>query len=269
MGRERIVEMFARTRKDGRPAFLPYMTAGLPTPNESPLVFEAMAKAGADGFEVGIPYSDPLMDGPVIQKGSDVALAAGANLEVSLDLASKVGSDNDLPVLAMTYANPVFRRGVDEFFAELATRNIDGVIVPDIPVEEAGSMIRAAEREGLGMVLFVAPTSSPHRVETVAALNPVFIYAVAEMGVTGERAHSGGHIRPLVEMIRNISDVPVVFGVGISGPDQAKAVADAGADGFIMGTALVRRVLENEKSSDGAKACAELVAEVKRSIASR
>lgn len=258
MGAERLRAMFEATRAEGRAAFLPYLTAGLPSPADSVSLFEAMARAGADGFEVGVPYSDPLMDGPVIQQGSERALTAGTTLDVALGLAGDIVSSTGLPSLAMTYANPVFRRGVDWFCGSLAEAGVDGVIVPDLPVDEAAPVMRAAERHGLGVVLFVAPTSDDARIRAVAAAEPVFIYAVAEVGVTGERGEASSHVVSLAERIRTVTDAPIVFGVGISTPDQARAAAAVG-DGIIVGTALVRRVLE---ASDPAAAVASLTTAV-------
>ncbi|HVR31348.1 MAG TPA: tryptophan synthase subunit alpha [Acidimicrobiia bacterium] len=261
MGLDRLRAMFAATRGEGRAAFLPYLTAGLPSPADSLALFEAMAAAGADGFEVGIPYSDPLMDGPVIQQGSERALAAGTTLDIGLVLTGRIAAGTGLPTLAMTYANPVFRRGVDVFCGALAESGADGIIVPDLPVDEAGPVLRAAQRHGLGTVLFVAPTSDDSRIRLVAAADPVFIYAVAEMGVTGERGEASSHVVSLAERIRAVTDAPIVFGVGISTPEQAKAAAEVG-DGIIVGTALVRRVLESSDPSDAASKLAAAVSEI-------
>lgn len=261
MGADRLRQMFASTRAEGRAAFLPYLTIGLPAPADSVRMFEAMGGAGADGFEFGIPYSDPLMDGPVIQRGSEVALEAGTNLDMALGLAGKISKSTDLPSLAMTYANPVFRRGVDTFCGALAEAGVDGIIVPDLPVDEAGPVLKAAHRHGLGTVLFVAPTSDDARVRAVAAADPVFIYAVAEMGVTGERGEASSHVVSLAERIRAVTEAPIVFGVGISTPDQAKAAAAVG-DGIIVGTALVRRVLEASNPDEAAEKLAEAVREI-------
>ena len=261
MGVDRLRAMFAATRGEGRAAFLPYLTAGLPSPADSVALFEAMAVAGADGFEVGIPYSDPLMDGPVIQQGSERALAAGTTLDIGLDLTGRIAASTGLPTLAMTYANPVFRRGVDVFCGSLAESGADGIIVPDLPVDEAGPVLRAAQRHGLGAVLFVAPTSDDSRIRLVAAADPVFIYAVAEMGVTGERGEASSHVVSLAERIRAVTDAPIVFGVGISTPGHAKAAAQVG-DGIIVGTALVRRVLESSDPSDAASQLAAAVSEI-------
>lgn len=259
MGADRLRHMFASARADRRTAFLPFMTAGLPDPSGSPALYRAMAEAGADAFEVGIPYSDPLMDGPVIQRGSDLALAAGTNLDVSFEVIRTVADRS--PALAMTYANPVFRRGVEWFAQRLSGVGADGIIVPDLPVEESADLRRAASRHDLGTVLFVAPTSSRARIEAVAAAEPIFIYAVAEVGVTGERTEPSRRAEGLVKAIRDVTDIPIVMGVGISTPAHALAAAEAGADGVIVGSALVRVVLESPDAESAAYALAARVRE--------
>ncbi len=265
MGRTAIRDMFARTKAEGRAAFLPFMTAGLPTPQESLSLFQAMADAGADGFEVGIPYTDPLMDGPVIQRGSDTAIRAGATLDVSVSILESVAFATSRPTIAMTYVNPIFRRGVDRFCEELAAAGADALIVPDLPVDESQSLRIAAERHGLGVVLFVAPTSDAGRIEAVAAADPVFIYAVAEMGVTGERTESGSHVEAIAERVRKVTDAPIVFGVGISNPEQA-AAAGRLADGVIVGSALVRRALEAESAEAACESLAVAVSEISQAL---
>jgi tryptophan synthase alpha chain len=248
-----------------RTALLPFLTAGLPTPAASPTLFSAMADSGADAFEIGIPYSDPLMDGPVIQRASSMALAAGTNLDRALEIVEAVASRTGKPGLAMTYANVVFRTGPDRFCARLAEAGASGLIVPDMPVEEAEPVRQAAARHGLGLVLFVAPTSSDERIATVASLDPAFIYGVAEMGVTGEREHSGGRAAELARRVRSITDIPLVLGVGISTPQQA-ATAGQVADGVIVGTALVRRVLEAATPEDAADSLRRAVSELRRAL---
>lgn len=249
----------------GRSALLPYMTAGLPDCDSSVRLFEAMAQAGADGFEIGIPYSDPLMDGPVIQQASGRALAAGIDLERALAVITGVVASTGLPCLAMTYANVVFRTGLDEFCARLAATGAAGLIVPDVPLEEAVPIRRAAAASGLGLVLFVAPTSSDERIRRVAELDPAFIYGVAEMGVTGERRESSGRAFDLAGRVRSITDLPLVLGVGISTPEQAAAAAKV-ADGVIVGTALVRRVLEAATPETAVRSVAGAVEELRAAV---
>jgi tryptophan synthase alpha chain len=241
----RVEQLFQTTRARSGSVLLPFMTAGLPDPTRSVAVFEAMASAGADGFEVGIPYADPLM---------------------ALDVVAAVAALGK-PVLAMTYANPVFRRGVEWFCLRLAEAGADGIIVPDLPVEESGSLRAAAARHGIGVVQFVAPTSDEERVAAAVATDPLFVYAVAEMGVTGERSQGSTSLGPLIERIRAVSSVPVVCGVGISTPEQAAAAAALGADGVIVGSALVRRVLEESDFDQAKEAVSAAVAALAGALA--
>jgi len=242
-GRARLVEMFAQAREEDRSVLLPYLTAGIPSAEDSVRLFKAMADAGADGFEVGIPYADPLMDGPVIMQAGEQALSAGVTVSVALDVIRRVVDETGRPVLAMTYVNPVLRRGIETFFAEVAAAGAVGLIIADLPADEAGPFLEAATEVGIGLVLFVAPTTNADRLKTVLDADPAFVYAVAEVGVTGARDAASTNTERLAERIREHSNVPIVFGVGISTPEQAAAAALHG-DGVIVGTAIVRRVLE-------------------------
>jgi tryptophan synthase alpha chain len=222
---------------------MPYMTAGLPTPDESADLFVAMAEAGADAFEVGIPYADPLMDGPVIQAAGDRALRAGSGVSVGLEIMEDVVARTGKPAVVMTYVNPVLRLGIETFADAVQRAGGSGVIIADLPVDEAEPFAEAFRKRDLGLVLFIAPTTTESRLERVVAADPPFIYGIAEIGVTGERTEVSGHIASLVARVRRHGDVPVVAGVGIATPTQAKYVG-AETDGVIVGTALVRRVLE-------------------------
>lgn len=257
-GRQRIREMFASAAAADRAVLLPYLTAGLPTVETSIDLFVAMAEAGADGFEVGIPYADPLMDGRVIMDAGEKALAAGVTVSVALEVVRGIVDATHKPVLVMTYVNPVLRNGVRTFFKNVAASGASGVIVADLPVDEAAPFLDAADETGLGMVLFVAPTTDDRRLQLIASADPVFIYGIAEVGVTGERSEGSTNLEGLSQRVRRVSDVPLVFGVGISTPAHASAAAAAG-DGIIVGSAIVRRVLE---AADDEAARAELVAAV-------
>lgn len=230
------------------------------------MLFEAMAEAGADGFEVGIPYSDPLMDGPVIMRGSEAALAAGTNREVALDIVGEVAARTGKPVLAMTYVNPVMQAGWNEYARALAERGAAGIIVPDLPLEESADLAGACRKQGIGLVHFVSPTSTDSRLERVAAANPAFIYGVSDMGVTGERNAVSPHVLSLSERVRAHTEIPLVFGVGISTPEQAAAVKGL-ADGVIIGTAIVRRVLEAGSVKLAAASLRAVVSEFKAALA--
>ena len=242
MSRRSLDRLFTDVRKEGRTAFLPFMTAGLPSPGQTVETFVAMAESGADAFEVGIPYSDPLMDGPTIQVASQRAIEQGMTLGGGLDVLRRVVEATGRPSLAMSYANPVFRVGPDEFARRAADAGAAGLIVADLPLEEAGPVIAATESAGIGLVLFAAPTTHDQRLARIAAREPVFIYGVAAMGVTGEREEVSEVPRRLAERIRAVTDVPLVMGVGIGTPDQAAALAPY-VDGIIVGSALVRRAL--------------------------
>jgi len=217
--------------------------AGIPDPSTSAELFEAMADAGADAFEIGIPYADPLMDGPVIQNAGAAALAAGTGTERALAIVAEVRRRTGLPCIPMTYVNPILRRGPEAFAAAAAAAGASALIVPDLPVDEAAPIAAAAAAHDLGLAVFAAPTTSDARLAEVAAADPVFVYGIAEMGVTGERIGGGERSAALVARLRRVTEAPVVLGVGISGPESARAAA-ALADGVIVGSALVRRVLD-------------------------
>ncbi len=244
-GIEKLDSLFELGRSENRAVLLPYLTAGIPSPDESVDLFVAMADAGADGFEVGIPYADPLMDGPVIMAAGQHALDNGVTVDVAFDVARRVIEVTGKPVLLMTYTNPVLRRGLDDFFDRAAGIGAAGVIIADLPVDESAPFAAAASRAGIGLVLFAAPTTTDARLRSVVDASPAFIYAIAEVGVTGERVLTSTNTAGLAARIRSISDIPIVFGVGISTPDQAAEAARHG-DGVIVGTTIVRRVMEAE-----------------------
>ncbi|MCL1595727.1 MAG: tryptophan synthase subunit alpha [Actinomycetia bacterium] len=261
-----LQSMFARAREQGRCALLPYLTAGIPDADASVEIFAAMAQAGADGFEVGIPYADPLMDGPVIMAAGEAALDHGITVDIALDVIARVVDRTGKPVLAMTYVNPVLRHGIDAFFEKASDAGASGVIIADLPVNEAEPFLAAAAAVGIGLVLFAAPTTDDARLDAVIASEPVFVYAVAEVGVTGERTSASDNIAGLAARIRSRSDVPIVFGVGISTPEQVALAAPHG-DGVIVGTAVVRRVLDAVSGAEAADEVGRFVREL--SIAAR
>jgi tryptophan synthase alpha chain len=236
--------MFDAARQQGRPVFMPFMTAGIPSEDRSLAVFERLAADGADAFELGIPYSDPLMDGEVIQAASARALAGGMTFLGGLDLAGRVSGATGKPVIVMTYVNPILQAGPDVFAAESAALGVSGVIIADVPYEESVAIKGALDEHGIGMALFVAPTTDEKRLRAIASARPSFIYAVADMGVTGRREDVSSHLEGLVRRIRALTSVPIVLGVGISTPAQA-GIAARLADGVIVGSALVSEVLEH------------------------
>ena len=265
MSATRLEELFAAGRRAGRTSLLPFMTAGLPDPGHSVEMFQAMAESGADAFEVGIPYSDPLMDGPTIQEGGARALAAGVGLEEGLEIAGRVVASTSKPVLIMTYANVVVQAGPAEFARRAADHGVSGVIVADLPLEEAGEIKAAVEAVGLGMVLFAAPTTTDERLQRIIDADPVFIYGVADLGVTGERTSGSNRALELAGRIRAMTETPLVMGVGISTPAQAAAFAGS-TDGVIVGSALVRRVLEASTPEEAATALSDAVGALRAAL---
>ena len=240
------LERALRARRDrGGRAFVPYVTAGLKGVDAAFL--RGLAEAGADAIEVGLPFSDPVMDGGAIQEASRLALEAGTRTDDVLALVEEAGTD--VPVAVMTYFNPILRHGIDAFLRDAARAGVAGVIVPDLPVDEAGDLALACRATGVALVLLAAPGSPPGRLGAIAGLGGGFVYCVATYGVTGERDRLEATARELVRALRPLTELPLRVGVGIGTPEQA-AEACGFADGVIVGTALVRRLLAGER--DGA-----------------
>ncbi|CAB1129163.1 Tryptophan synthase alpha chain [Candidatus Hydrogenisulfobacillus filiaventi] len=241
-GVARIAEAFARARAQGRAALIPYVTAGVPDlPYLVPLL-ERMAQAGADLIEVGIPFSDPLADGPVLQRAAALALARGTRVRAILETLGR--QPLPVPVVFLTYVNPVLRFGPAAFLEAARAAGVSGVIIPDLPWIEAGEMATLARRQGLALIPLVAPTSTDRHVLSLKRAEG-FIYGVSVTGVTGVRQTVDPGVVPLVERVRAHSTLPVAIGFGISTPEQAAAVGRI-ADGVIVGSALVRRILDAE-----------------------
>ncbi len=264
-GTDRLATMFSAAAAEGRSALLPFMTAGIPDPTSSASMFEAMT--AADGFELGIPYADPLMDGPVIASAGRRAIEAGVTIDSALELVERVVATTGKPVIVMTYTNPVLQYGIDHFVAAIAAGGAVGMIVADLPVEEATPFLEAARQGDVGMALFVAPTTTDERLQQIADAQPAFLYGVARLGVTGEQGELAATAGELARRVREVTDLPLVLGVGISTPDQA---AEAGtiADGVIVGSALVRRVLEAEDPEQAAEALGGAVDELAAALRS-
>ncbi len=251
-------DAFAAAAGEGRAALFPYLMCGIPDEAATVALFEAMAEAGADGFEVGIPYADPLMDGPVIQEAGSLALSRGMTLGRGLDLTKRIVGVTGLPCAVMTYVNPILQAGPARFASAAAEAGAEAVIVADLPVDESAEIQAALGDAGIGLVQFAAPTTTNVRLDDVVASAHPFVYCVAEMGVTGERDGSTSRAVELVTRLRDRTSLPLVLGVGISDPEQAQAAA-AIADGVIVGSAIVRRVLEASSTTAAVEAVTEFV----------
>lgn len=254
-------EMFARCRKEGRAALIGYLPVGFPSYDGSVAAMTAMVEAGVDAVEVGVPYTDPLMDGPVIQAAVDAALRAGSRVADVLRAVRAV-SATGAPVVVMGYWNPVERYGPARFAADLKAAGGAGAITPDLIPEEAGPWLAAAREQDLDPVFLVAPSSTDARIAVVGRTNRGFVYAASTMGVTGTRQQVGARAEQLVARTRAQTDLPVAVGLGVSDAAQAGQVA-AFADGVIVGSALVRALADGGPDAVGALS-AELAAGVRR-----
>jgi tryptophan synthase alpha chain len=255
-GAERIAEAFAAARADGRrAALMPYMMGGYPDLETSREIGLAYARAGADLIELGVPFSDPLADGPVIHAAAAAALAAGATVPGVLGVGAAIA--REVPVVLMCYSNPIFVRGSDRFLDAVLQAGLSGLIVPDLPLEESTEISAGCRDRGLAFVPLVAPTTPAERLERIGAGASGFLYTVALTGTTGERSGVHEGMATIVSRAAACTDVPVAVGFGISTPEQAAAAADAGARGVIVGTRLVRAAGE---AQDAPRELEELVA---------
>jgi tryptophan synthase alpha chain len=262
-GVQRIDDAFAASRARGTAALMPYLMAGFPTLAESLAIGEACARGGADLLELGVPYSDPLADGPVIHEAGTRALAAGANVAGVLEVAR--GLSRHVPVVLMCYANMVYAPGVAAFVERLAQTGACGLIVPDLPLEEADEVQEACDACGLALVSLVAPTTTPERLRAIGARARGFVYAVSVVGTTGERVALQDTFAAVIERAKAATSAPVALGFGISTPEHARQAAEAGADGVIVGTRLVRAAAE---ADDPPAAVGAVVAELAEALAS-
>jgi tryptophan synthase alpha chain len=260
-------EAFARARAEGRAALIGYLPSGFPTQAEGVALAEAMVAAGVDIVEVGLPYSDPLMDGPTIQAAVLQSLNSGSNVAHVLDTVAAVAATG-APTLVMSYWNPIERIGVDAFADRLREAGGVGVITPDLTPEEAGDWVAATQAAGLDRVFLVAPSSSDERIAAVAGITNGFVYAASLMGVTGARSSVGSGARELVARVRVLTDLPVAVGLGVSTGDQAAEVASY-ADGVIVGSAFIARILAAPDHEAAVAAVRELAAELAAGVRRR
>jgi tryptophan synthase alpha chain len=253
----RLESSLVARRDAGHKLLVPYVTGGMD--DQWLLTVEALAGSGADAIEVGLPFSDPMIDGPTIQEASMRALERGSTPDGILADLSRI--DVGVPLVVMTYYNLVFRAGHDRMAGLMAESGVTGAIVPDLPLEELDPWSEAAGAAGVDTVLLVAPSTPPDRVRAVCERSRGFVYAVGRMGVTGEQAELAASARTVAERVRGVASLPVCVGIGVSTPEQAVDVCEV-ADGVVVGSALVRRLLEGA-GPDGA---AEFVSSLRRAL---
>lgn len=258
-----IAETFARVRAEGRAALMPYLTLGFPTQAASLDILEAVAHSGADLIELGVPFSDPLADGPTIQRSTQIALEGGMTVRGCLRQTAALRARGvQQPLLLMGYINPILAYGVERFVCDAAEAGADGFIVPDLPPEEAGELASACRVYGRALVFLLAPTSPPERVQSVAAQTTGFLYLVSVSGVTGARAGLPPDLSGFVQRARAATQIPLAVGFGIATPEQARAVGSL-VDGVIVGSALINAI---ERSADPVGAAGAFVRDLRAAL---
>ncbi len=240
----RIEALFERLRGEGRTGFIGYITAGDPTPEHTPRLAAALERGGVDLIELGVPFSDPIADGPVIQRGAARALEAGTNVRKVLRMAEEIRTRSEIPLLLFTYMNPVLRYGLEALARDAAACGIDGCLLTDLSVEEADFYSVAMRDHGLDTVFLAAPTSTPRRLKLAARHSTGFVYLVSRTGVTGERESLTGDVAPLVEAMRKETELPLALGFGISTAEQVRKAGSL-ADAVVVGSAFERTIEEN------------------------
>jgi tryptophan synthase alpha chain len=251
----RITNVFKAAKRERRSVFIPYITAGDPTLERTVELAFALERAGAGVLELGVPFSDPIADGPTNQRAAERALAAGASLKRVLEVVREIRRRSQMALVLFTYANPVVRFGIDRFAENAAASGVDGVLFTDVPAEEMRTFRPALKKARLDAVMLVTPTSDRHRMKAAAKIGGGFLYLVSRTGVTGARRDLDARLEANVGLARRVSKLPVAVGFGISTPDQVAAVA-AIADGVVVGSAIVNEIAD-EGDSDGLAARVE------------
>jgi len=259
----RIGRLFENLKRDGRQGLIAYLTAGDPSPERTPGLVEALVRGGTDLVELGVPFSDPIADGPVIQQAGERALKAGTTLRCVLEIARQIRENSDVPLLLFTYLNPVMRYGLDRLAADAASAGIDGCLLTDASVDEAHDYVGAMHRHGLDTVFLAAPTSTERRLRLVAQYSTGFVYLVSRTGVTGERESLSGAVAPLVRAVRAVTDLPLAVGFGIS---KREHVAQLGrqVEAAVVGSAIVRLIERNRDNTSLELQLESFVRELKR-----
>ncbi len=260
-----VFQCFEHLRDHARCALIPFITAGDPDLETTAEALRVLDRSGADLIELGVPYSDPLADGPVIQAAATRALERGTRLDDVLKMVKQITPTLRSPLILFTYYNPIINRGIDRFLQDIADAGIKGLVVPDLPLEEADSLLKPAMKHGIEVILLVAPTSPQDRIAAIALQSQGFIYLVSTTGVTGVRTQIQARVKDLVVELRNVTDKPIAVGFGISQPEHARQVMDWGADAVIVGSAFVKRLSEGTPG-EGLKSIEEFCKSLRAAI---
>ena len=261
----RIEKRFQALRSRGEKALILYLTAGDPDLQRTEALIPVLDEAGADILEIGVPFSDPTADGPVIQEAAQRSLRAGTNLAAILDMIARLRRGSDIPIVLFTYYNPVFAYGNERFARQAAAAGVDGLLVVDLPPEEAAELRQFTDPRGLDFITLVAPTTGRDRLKTIVQDATGFLYYISITGVTGAAAPKVEDISREVGKIRKMTKLPIAVGFGISCADQARAIARI-ADGVVIGSAVVRRIDENRANSDCIQTVCAYVREIKEAL---
>ena len=260
-----IKERFDELRDRNECALIPFITAGDPDLATTAKALQVLDRNGADIIELGVPYSDPLADGPTIQAAAARALNRGVTLSAVIELVSEVAPKLSAPLVLFTYYNPILNRGVETFLKDIYVAGARGLLVPDLPLEEMDSLLEAAAAIGIAVILLVAPTSTDERIRAIASRSQGFVYLVSVTGVTGVRQEVATRVEGLIADLHSATNKPVGVGFGVSEPSQAKQLKDWGADGVIVGSAIVKR-LATGTPEEGLAAVGEFCKQLKRAI---
>jgi tryptophan synthase alpha chain len=261
-----VSDRFRTLRAQGHCALIPFITAGDPNLGTTAAALRVLDQNGADFIELGVPYSDPLADGPVIQAAATRALERGVTLDAVLAMVQEVSTELTAPLILFTYYNPILNRGIEAFMADIAAAGVAGLVVPDLPLEEVEGLLAAAAAAGIDVTLLVAPTSPPERIAAIAAQAQGFVYLVSVTGVTGMRSELQSRVKDLIDSLRQSTDKPVGVGFGVSDPDQARQLRAWGADGVIVGSAFVKRLAGADDTASALEVVGDFCRDLKAAL---
>lgn len=260
-----ISHTFESLKKSNTIALIPFITAGDPDLETTAKALQILDNSGADIIELGVPYSDPLADGPVIQAAATRALERGTKLEQVLEMLAGLTPNLKAPIILFTYYNPILNRGIEKFLQQISSVGVKGLVVPDLPLEEAEALLKPASQYGIELILLVAPTSPGERIKAISEKSQGFIYLVSVTGVTGMRGEIQSRVEDILTEMRQLTDKPIGVGFGISSPEQAKQVKNWGADAVIVGSAFVKRLADGTPEQ-GLKAMEEFCQSLRNTI---
>ncbi|MBD2072943.1 tryptophan synthase subunit alpha [Phormidium sp. FACHB-592] len=261
-----IAQRFETLRDHARCALIPFITAGDPDLETTAEALRVLDRSGADLIELGVPYSDPLADGPVIQAAATRALKRGTRLDQVLEVVRSVSPTLQAPIILFTYYNPILNRGIETYLQQISAAGVRGLVVPDLPLEEAETLLKPAAEFGIDVTLLIAPTSPKERILAIAEQSQGFIYLVSTTGVTGMRTQVQSRVKDLLLELRTVTDKPIGVGFGISQPEHARQVMEWGADAAIVGSAFVKRLADGSPT-EGLQAIETFCQSLKAAIA--